>query len=204
MSNSSAFGLGFVGLVVASAWVNPLLWITLLVTLWRRWSLQKAAGFGAAAAVTWGLFMYSMQRRIAPEIMATDDEWVLRVVLMAALSMIWISLITYVVRLVWGWSKSTVTHIRRQGRTTYDQVRRNAPEIIERATSRYHAHIGTNTEADDDAFEIAGKELRINRPIESVWARALMLADGDQEKAKSKYIKLRVDQITKLRKAANP
>jgi len=205
MNNPEVYGLGLLGLAIASASMNPLLWATLLLTLWRKWSLGRAAGFAAAAAAIWGFFMHSIQSRIAPEVMATDEEWILRVVVMVVFSMIWMTLTTYIVRLLWNWCKTTVAHVSSRGRAAYDQVRRNAPAIIEEAKTKYRANIGSNveTEADDDAFEIAGKELRINRPIESLWARALMLAEGDQEKARSKYIKLRVEQITKLRQTTN-
>lgn len=204
MNDLSTTGLGFLGLTVALAWANPLFWVGLLVTLWRGWSLDKAAGLGAGSALVWGLIMYSIQHRMAPEIMASSNEWILRLVFMTVLSIVWIVLITYVARSIWGWSKSLVAHLSTGTRTTYEKARSAAPGVIEEAKNRYLAHVDENAviKEDDNAFEIAGKELRINRPVESVWARALMLADGDAERAKSKYIKLRVEQISKFKDQA--
>lgn len=204
MNDLSTSGLGFLGLTVAFAWANPLFWISLLVTLWRGWSLEKTAGLGAGSAIVWGFIMYSIQHHMAPEVMASSDEWTLRLVLMVVLSIIWITVITYVVRSIWRWAKFLVGHLPTGTRATYEKARGAAPGILEQARNGYQAYVGGNTatKGDDNAFEIAGKELRINRPVESVWARALMLADGDSERAKSKYIQLRVEQISRFKDQA--
>lgn len=49
----------------------------------------------------------------------------------------------------------------------------------------------------DRLYEIAFNELKLNRVEKGLWARAFAESDGDQEKAKARYIKERVNQIQK-------
>lgn len=51
-------------------------------------------------------------------------------------------------------------------------------------------------EYEDKYFRVAALELQANRAKPDVWAKASVLAEGDSEKTKSHYIKLRVKQLS--------
>jgi hypothetical protein len=57
---------------------------------------------------------------------------------------------------------------------------------------------------EDSFYEIAMKEVTTNRLAASIWGRAFSENDGDSAKAKAQYIKLRVDQLTRLFTASSP
>jgi hypothetical protein len=54
---------------------------------------------------------------------------------------------------------------------------------------------------DDEFYDEVAKEIQENRLVPGVWARAFAEANGDENRAKAIYIKLRVTQLTK---AARP
>ncbi|MDZ7842162.1 MAG: hypothetical protein U5R46_15280 [Gammaproteobacteria bacterium] len=205
MDDPTAYVGGLIGVAVVYAWINPLFWVLLLVTLWRGWSLKRAAVLAGLGAVIWGVAMYWLQQYIASDTpigrtFSGNPPWGVRVVVMVGLSMIWIGAIVYVARLLWRLSTTIVGQFSSAGRITYHKVRSTAPHMVEDMKGAYGFYVRTRSGGaeNDDAFEIAGKELKVNRPIESLWAKALMLADGNSDKARSKYIKLRVDQIRKM------
>src|SRR6056300_1009731 len=48
---------------------------------------------------------------------------------------------------------------------------------------------------DDQLYDIVAKEMRAESLVEGLYTRAFAEADGDKEKAKARYIKLRVQQL---------
>jgi len=48
---------------------------------------------------------------------------------------------------------------------------------------------------DDQLYDIVAKEIRAESLVEGLYTRAFAEADGDKEKAKARYIKLRVQQL---------
>ena len=53
---------------------------------------------------------------------------------------------------------------------------------------------------DDDLFEVVGNELRSGNPVAGTWTRAFAEADGDENKARALYIRLRVERLKLERK----
>ena len=50
---------------------------------------------------------------------------------------------------------------------------------------------------DDELFTIANKEVEASLQNEGMWVKSLILAEGDESKQKTEYIKLRVRQLSK-------
>jgi len=48
---------------------------------------------------------------------------------------------------------------------------------------------------DDQLYDIVAKEIRAESLVEGLYTRAFAEADGDKDKAKARYIKLRVQQL---------
>jgi hypothetical protein len=48
---------------------------------------------------------------------------------------------------------------------------------------------------DDQLYDIVAKEIRSESLVEGLYTRAFAEADGDKEKAKARYIKLRFQQL---------
>jgi len=58
--------------------------------------------------------------------------------------------------------------------------------------------------SDEEFYLTATNEVEAENKKLDLWAKAMALSEGDEEKAKYKYIKLRVEQITNERKNAAP
>jgi len=206
MNDIGTYGAGLFGVATAYAGMNPFFWIALVVGLRRGWSTDRSAVIGFMMALLWGFLIYSVQKYVALNsgmrgAVASNQDWFLRIIVMAVISAILLTVYIYIIGLLWRWLKVVFGEVRVTGHAAYDNVRNSAPGMVESAKERYRAYREkiSADDAGDDAFEIAGKELRINRPIESLWAKSLMRAGGDSERAKSIYIKLRVEQISIMR-----
>ncbi|MDO6536245.1 hypothetical protein [Alteromonas stellipolaris] len=58
--------------------------------------------------------------------------------------------------------------------------------------------------SDEELYLTATNEVEAEDKLLGLWAKAMTLSEGDEEKAKYKYIKLRVEQLTNKQKNAAP
>ena len=63
---------------------------------------------------------------------------------------------------------------------------------------------GVNIMGDEELYLKATNEVESGINDAALWAKALALAEGDQEKAKYQYIKLRVEQLAENQPEEKP
>ncbi|MCK5395841.1 MAG: hypothetical protein KAJ32_07600, partial [Gammaproteobacteria bacterium] len=63
---------------------------------------------------------------------------------------------------------------------------------------------GVNIMGDEELYLKATNEVESGKNDAALWAKALTLAEGNQEKAKYQYIKLRVEQLAENQQEEKP
>jgi uncharacterized membrane protein YhaH (DUF805 family) len=57
---------------------------------------------------------------------------------------------------------------------------------------------------EEDAYNIALKELRENSAVQGIWAKAMAFSEGDEKKSASNYLKFRAEQLLQRERQAEP
>ena len=84
-------------------------------------------------------------------------------------------------------------------------AKNNAPQVIKAVKAKsaesarqFNENIQHDRENEERLYDIVAQELKIARINAGLWTKAFAEANGNEQLAKAKYIKLRVDQLKKM------
>ena len=86
----------------------------------------------------------------------------------------------------------TSKDLAEDGKRFIDDTKQAGTNIYNTLTASQESSI---LDVDDELFAIANKEIETSSQKEGLWVKCLILADGDKNKQKIKYIQLRVAEL---------